>query len=181
MEMNGSISMKVFLISTLTRNSIKFINENIPGLFLCLFAHMDKDASGFISNQELKKFPTKFIGISLPNDQFHRKGQLEWQKTDLDGDGQISWYEFRRRFINTEDIEPGLIKLFQFANLDVSMIYDPRYEDLLQTFKDSNASTLATIGTMASLPPKSTVELEVLIYNGDILFRKKKFFKKNLQ
>ena len=107
------------------------------------------------------KFPTKFIGISLPNDQFHRKGQLEWQKTDLDGDGQISWYEFRRRFINTEDIEPGLIKLFQFANLDVSMIYDPRYEDLLQTFKDSNASTLATIGTMASLPPKSTVELEV--------------------
>ena len=39
------------------QNSIIFINENIPGLFLCLFAHMDKDASGFISNQELKKFP----------------------------------------------------------------------------------------------------------------------------
>ena len=135
--------------------------KNISGLFLCLFAHMDKDASGSISNQELKKFPTKFNGISLPNDQFHRKGQIEWQKTDLDGDGQISWYEFRKRFFNTEDIEPGLIKLFQFANLDVSMIYDPRYEELLKTFKNSNASTLASIGTMASMPPKSTSGSEV--------------------
>ena len=95
--------------------------------------------------------------MTFPVLKFHFAPHL-----DLDGDGQISWYEFRKRFFNTEDIEPGLIKLFQFANLDVSMIYDPRYEELLKTFKNSNASTLASIGTMASMPPKSTSGSEVI-------------------
>ena len=51
---------------------------------------------------------------------------------------------------NTKDIEPGLIKLFQLANLDIGMIHDPKYQEEVTNFKKQNESTLARIGSVST-------------------------------
>ena len=85
----------------------------------------------------MKNFFKKYIFFFAAESFKHLKGI----KASSEGFEQID---------NTKDIEPGLIKLFQLANLDIGMIHDPKYQEEVKNFKKQNESTLARIGSVST-------------------------------